>query len=183
MPSMLSHPAVAIGLLPWFRNIAEFRIVLVCGIILSILPDIDVVGFKFGIAYGHLFGHRGFTHSLSFAFVLAGIIAWWLYSSRGIPLKRTWLYLFICTASHGLLDAMTDGGLGIAFLSPFSNERFFLPFQPIDVSSLNIRHFFGQHGLNVLASELYWIWLPMTTVYFIGHFLRRKWQTESFQNP
>ncbi len=33
------------------------------------LPD-AVLAFKFGIAYGGGVGHRGFTHSLLFAFVL-----------------------------------------------------------------------------------------------------------------
>lgn len=34
------------------------------------LPDADVLSFKFGVAYGNVFGHRGFTHSLVFAFVV-----------------------------------------------------------------------------------------------------------------
>lgn len=174
MPSMFSHPAVAVGLLPWFRSIANYKAVLITGIVLSILPDIDVVGFKFGIPYGHLFGHRGITHSLSFALVVGGLMAWFLCRTRDIPLKRTWLYLFICMASHGMLDAMTDGGLGIAFLSPFSNERFFFPFQPIDVSSLTIKHFFSQRGLNILGSELVWIWVPMLPIFFVGLLLRRQ---------
>jgi hypothetical protein len=35
--------------------------------------------------------------------------------------------LFLATAGHGLLDAMTNGGLGLAFFSPFDNHRYFLP--------------------------------------------------------
>ncbi|MDH5178401.1 MAG: metal-dependent hydrolase [Gammaproteobacteria bacterium] len=174
MPTMLSHPAVAIGLLPWFRQIAEYRAILLTGMALAILPDIDVVGFKLGVPYGHLFGHRGFSHSLFAALLLGGVMAWWLCRTRDIPFKTTWLYLFICMASHGVLDAMTNGGLGIAFLSPFSNERFFLPFQPIKVSSLTVQHFFGQHGLNVLSSELIWIWLPVLPIFLAGMYLRRQ---------
>jgi inner membrane protein len=34
------------------------------------LPDADVLAFKPGVAYGNIFGHRGFTHSLLFAFVV-----------------------------------------------------------------------------------------------------------------
>ncbi len=34
------------------------------------LPDADVLSFNFGVAYGNVFGHRGFTHSLVFAFVV-----------------------------------------------------------------------------------------------------------------
>jgi len=71
-----------------------------------------------------------------------------------------WTYLFLATASHGLLDAMTDGGLGVAFFSPFNNDRYFLPWRPIRVSPIGISRFFSDRGLEVLASELLWIWLP-----------------------
>ncbi len=33
----------------------------------SVLPDIDVLAFHFGIPYASEFGHRGFTHSIFFA--------------------------------------------------------------------------------------------------------------------
>jgi hypothetical protein len=37
----------------------------------STIPDLDVMGFRFGIHHGDFWGHRGFTHSLAFAAVLA----------------------------------------------------------------------------------------------------------------
>ena len=37
----------------------------------AVVPDVDVLGFAFGIHYGDMLGHRGLTHSLAFAFVLA----------------------------------------------------------------------------------------------------------------
>ena len=40
---------------------------------------------------------------------------------------------FFASGVHGLLDAMTDGGLGVAFFSPFDNRRYFLPWTPIRV--------------------------------------------------
>jgi inner membrane protein len=52
-------------------------------------------------------------------------------------------YLFLATASHGVLDAMTDGGLGVAFFSPFDNRRYFLPWRPIVVSPISIARFFS----------------------------------------
>ncbi len=84
------------------------------------LPDIDVLGFRFGIPYGDPLDHRGVTHSLTFAAVLAGAIVLAGYR-RGLPglgPLRLWSYLFLATASHGLLDALTDGGLGVAFFAP-----------------------------------------------------------------
>jgi inner membrane protein len=48
--------------------------VLTIGALCSVIPDLDVIGFRFGIRYGDFWGHRGFTHSLVFAALLAGAI-------------------------------------------------------------------------------------------------------------
>jgi len=71
-----------------------------------------------------------------------------------------WVYFFLATASHGLLDAMTDGGLGVGFFAPFDNHRYFLPCPPSRVSPTGVGRFFTDRGLAVLQSELLWIWLP-----------------------
>jgi len=55
------------------------------------------------------------------------------------------------------LDAMTDGGLGVAFFAPFDNHRYFLPWTPIRVSPTGVGRFFTDRGLVVLQSELLWI--------------------------
>jgi inner membrane protein len=44
------------------------------GIFCSIVPDIDVVGFVFGIPYNSFWGHRGFTHSFLFAIILGVVV-------------------------------------------------------------------------------------------------------------
>lgn len=124
------------------------------------LPDLDVIGFHFGVHYGDFWGHRGFTHSLAFAALLAGVAT---LLTRGTVCSRPgmiWFFLFLATASHGLLDAMTNGGLGVAFFSPFDLRRYFLPFRPILVSPIGIDRFFSAHGMAVLASEALWIWIP-----------------------
>src|SRR6267154_1903330 len=87
-------------------------------VLCSMLPDIDVIGFRFGIHYSDLWGHRGITHSLLFAATVASIVAVMIGDSA----REGWkpgLLLFLITASHGVLDAMTNGGLGVAFFSPF----------------------------------------------------------------
>ena len=71
-----------------------------------------------------------------------------------------WAFFFLATASHGFLDAMTDGGLGVAFFSPFDDTRYFLPLTPIRVSPIGISRFFTARGFAVIRSELLWIWLP-----------------------
>ena len=83
------------------------------------------------------------------------------------------LFLFLATASHGVLDAMTDGGLGIAFLSPFSNQRYFFPFRPIAVSPIGAG-FLSAQGLHVVANELAWIWVPSLMIIGAGAALRAK---------
>jgi inner membrane protein len=71
-------------------------------------------------------------------------------------------------ASHGIIDAFTDGGLGVALFSPFDNERYFFPYQPIEVSTLSVERFFNGQGVGVLVSELKWIWLPSMMVFVVG---------------
>jgi inner membrane protein len=82
-------------------------------------------------------------HSLLFAALLATVV--WAFSARrGVPGMgpiSLWTFLFLATASHGVLDAMTDGGLGVAFFSPVDNTRYFLPFNPIRVSPIGISRF------------------------------------------
>ena len=160
MPTVISHPAVALGVFPWFRRRLGHPALLLVGMVLTVLPDIDVVGFRFGIAYGDLLGHRGLTHSLPFALAVGGLVAWPASRLAGGRFGALWLYFSLCLASHGLLDALTDGGLGVAFLSPISNERYFFEFRPIRVSALSVQRFFGGDWTGLLAIEAQWIWLP-----------------------
>jgi inner membrane protein len=141
-----------------------------------VIPDLDVIGFRFGIRYGDFWGHRGFTHSLLFAALLASavlLIGFWrvLPDLGRVPI---WLYFFLATASHGFLDAMTDGGLGVAFFSPFDNHRYFLPWRPIHVSPIGVGRFFAVRGLTVLQSELLWIWLPAGLLAVSAWIFRRR---------
>ena len=82
---------------------------------------------------------------------------------------RLWVFFFLATASHGVLDAMTDGGLGVAFFAPLSDTRYFFPWRPIVVSPIGVAEFFGPRGLRVLWSELGWVWLPSAVVFLAGN--------------
>lgn len=112
-----------------------------------------------GIRYGDLWGHRGMTHSLLFAAVIAVIMAFRFAPARPERWKLM-LLLFVITASHGVLDAMTNGGLGVAFFSPFDTSRYFFPWTPIQVSPIGASRFFSARGMDVLWSEIVWIWGP-----------------------
>jgi inner membrane protein len=125
----------------------------------SILPDADVIAFLFGVAYESAWGHRGFTHSLMFAFIVAVVLTRFQDTLQAGRSTIFWVS-FISCISHALLDALTNGGLGVALLWPFSQERFFFPFRPIEVSPIGISNFFTERGVQVIVSELKWVFMP-----------------------
>ena len=173
MASLITHPVVALGCFPWFRKRIGKPAVLAIGAALTGLPDADVAGFAFGIGYSDLLGHRGLTHSLPFALVLGGLVA--LAASRAwrLNIGVLWLYFALCLASHGVLDALTNGGLGVAFFSPFSNERYFFDFRPLQVSSISVARFFAHDWIGLLAIEFRWIWTPMLALGAAGMLVNR----------
>ncbi len=159
MPTLLSHPAVPLALragLGGGRLPPRLLLVAIAG---AMLPDIDVLGFRFGVAYGDLLGHRGLTHSLLFAVCVATLATPWA-SRLGAGRLTTFGVVWLATASHGLLDACTDGGLGVALCSPFDAARYFFPWRPIAVSPIGVARFVSPRALAVLRSELIWVWLP-----------------------
>jgi len=162
MASVFSHAFVALSIGTCFYRARVPKRIWVAGVACSVFPDLDVVGFRFGISYGDFWGHRGFTHSLFFAALLAGAVTLAM-AARAAPVIRRFplfAYLFLATASHGVLDAMTNGGLGVAFFSPLDNRRYFLPWRPIRVSPIAATRFFTPRGFAILQSEFLWIWLP-----------------------
>ena len=162
MPSAFAHAAPVIALAPAFWTATTPRWLWGVGVLAAMAPDLDVVAFRFGIAYEHPLGHRGLWHSIPFAAAVAGLLTFGLFPHPRPDFSRwrAFTFLFLATASHGVLDAFTNGGLGVALLSPFDDTRFFAPFRPIEVSPLNVRGFFTARGLSIVASELRWVWLP-----------------------
>lgn len=176
MASAFSHGVAALGIGACFYRSGASSRVWVAGVFCSAIPDLDVIGFRFGIRYGDFWGHRGFSHSLPFAALLASIVMLTGFRRVAPGLSRLplWIYFFLATASHGFLDAMTDGGLGVAFFSPFDNQRYFLPWTPIRVSPIGVGRFFTDRGLVVLQSELLWIWVPAAVLALSAWVVRRR---------
>jgi inner membrane protein len=160
MCTVLTHPAVPIALSVWLPPDTASSSLLIAGAICSVVPDLDVIGFEFGIEYGDMLGHRGFTHSIVFAVAFAALITVTSFRDAGADLAVIFLFLFLSTLSHPLLDALTNGGLGVGFFAPFSNKRYFFPYRPIKVSPIAITSFFSRRGLEVLLSEVRRVWLP-----------------------
>jgi inner membrane protein len=124
---------------------------------LSLAPDLDVIAFRLGILYWAPFGHRGAAHSVCVALVLATTAALATRISQeeialGRARMRLWLLCSAVAVSHGLLDTLTDGGLGIALLWPFSNDRYFAPWTPIPVAPIGAR-MLSARGLRVVLIE------------------------------
>jgi inner membrane protein len=174
--SLPSHAVAALGIGACFYKPEIPKSVWVIGVACSTLPDLDVIGFRFGIRYGDFWGHRGLTHSLVFAALLALVIVLlgFRHGVTGMRALTLWLYFFLATASHGLLDAMTDGGFGVAFFSPFDNHRYFLPWTPIRVSPIGVGRFFSARGLTVLESEFLWIWIPAIVLAVLAILFRHQ---------
>jgi len=119
---------------------------------LAFLPDIDVVGFAFGIRYGEPWGHRGATHSLAFA-VLLGAVIGAMAPAFGRPRIRTGVVAIAIIVSHGLLDTLTTGGLGCALLWPFDTTRYLAPWGIIPAAPIGFA-FWTARGFSVAAIEL-----------------------------
>src|SRR5437660_4401668 len=160
MATVITHAIVAtalgqIGKAAWRKEWTFWCAAILC----SILPDLDVIGLYNGVPYGALWGHRGMTHSLLFAAIIATLLA----AASGDLFRERWKLaglLFCIIASHGVLDAMTNGGLGVAFFSPFNPQRYFLPWRPLAVSPIGGRFFSSSRGAHVLWTEMVWIWMP-----------------------
>ena len=171
MPSAITHAIVGLSSsIAVSKGLPPSRFVFLSAICVM-LPDLDVLAFRFGVPYGDFWGHRGFFHSLCFAFVLGFIIATLFFRREGFISKSFafyCLYFSIVTSTHGILDAFTNGGLGIALLSPFDNTRYFFWTTPITVSPLSVSAFMSSKGVAILKNEIGWVWLPSIGMAFIG---------------
>lgn len=173
MPTIFSHPVVPLAMAVGLGKTAIPTRLLFAGIVASIVPDLDVLAFRLGIEYAHDLGHRGITHSFFFAIFLALIAIPFGRLLQATP-KTVFIFLLACAASHGILDMLTNGGLGVAYFWPFSSERYFFPCQVIEASPLSMRRVFGPAGLSVLKSEFIWLWLPAAAMAVVAYGVRRK---------
>jgi inner membrane protein len=140
----------------------------------AMLPDVDAIGFAFGVRYDSMLGHRGLTHSIAFAVLIGIVVGRFAFGKQPAGLGRLPLILYftLVTLSHPLLDALTNGGRGVALFAPFSPERYFFPLRPIEVSPIGMG-FFSQRGLEVLASEIIWVWLPALLIFAAARIYRK----------
>ena len=173
MASLLTHPIVPITAAALVgRSVAPLPL-LILGVVFALLPDVDSIAFRLGIPYSSPFGHRGFSHSLVAAAVLASLAVPFARALKAHP-TVVFTFLFLAMASHGVLDACTDAGLGVAFFWPWSTERIFFGFRPIEAAPLSARRFLSERGWEVFRSELIWVWAPLLSVALLGYFVRSR---------
>ena len=150
MPTVFSHPAPVLALAALLGGRVSTRMLLF-GILCAVLPDADVIGFRFGISYADAFGHRGFSHSLAFALLMGcagfGVAPLFLRGSRLMGFTVG----LLAVSSHILLDA-------------FDQTRYFCDWRPIRVSPFGLKGLLSQRGLSVMLSELRWVWAPCLAV-------------------
>jgi len=186
MPSVFSHAVAAVAVGAVAVGGRSRAAVWGLGALCAVAPDLDVVtSFAFRIPYSHMLGHRGLSHSLLLAAVLGMLVA--AVAHRALAespgMAKLWVFFAVATASHGLLDSMTDGGLGVAFFAPFSDTRYFMPWRPIAVSPILLSVFFGRRGVRVMWSELGWVWVPSAVVLLAGLALRRRASRQAVEMP
>ncbi len=173
MPSVFSHAVVGSTLVAC--GLARPRASLVViGAALAVVPDLDVVGLAFGWGLDHPLGPPR-PEPLAAGRNGARRRGGRGPSRPGRPSRRwrVWLVLALAAASHGLLDALTNGGRGVAFLAPFVDTRWHFPARPIEVSPIGVWSFFSRRGLEVLTNEVVWLWAPSLAALAVTWALRR----------
>lgn len=183
MPTIITHAITAIPVnLGIVKKINTPKII-VLSLLFSLLPDLDGIGYGLGIPYNSLFGHRGFSHSLTFV-ILGAVLFSFISAPKPKPglkiFKILFLNFFTIGVIHILLDAMTTGGLGVALFSPFSNLRFFFPWRPIVVSAILPQYFFSLNGLAVIRFELLYLVIPSVILSFLIITRRGKYEKNTY---
>ena len=180
MPTVITHGLIGYAASRLSSAPADSRVGLVrAAVVVSVLPDVDALFMRW-IPYGATFGHRGFSHSLTFALLvgLAATAVCWRWR-RWFPGGAAGLgaMLVLVAASHGFLDSLTDGGLGIALLSPFSNRRYFMAWRPIPVAPINPVAFLAMPwALKALLVEALMFWPAAMVVPVLRSGLKSPWR-------
>jgi inner membrane protein len=173
MPTIFSHAIFASSVGSLFRSVDKRPKFWILTGICAMLPDADAVSFALGVRYDSMYGHRGLTHSITFAIIVGILVSTIFYGSAQVAKWKIALYFAAVTVTHPFLDMFTNGGLGVALLAPFSSERFFFPWRPIEVSPIGL-HFFSGRGFEVISSEIMWIWIPSAIIFLFAWLVRRR---------
>ncbi len=175
MPTIITHGFVGLISGKIFSDSEKAKFWVLSALV-PMIPDADVIGFRFGIPYDSIFGHRGFSHSIIFSAIIALIVMFAAFREINFGSKKWYqygLFFFLISLSHCILDAFTNGGLGVGLFIPIIDDRYFAPFRPIEVSPISIRRFLDGSATFVLLSELFWVWIPFSVIYLIKILIKK----------
>ena len=181
MPSSFGHALVGLTAKKIVRYDDVSKKFLILSMVCPIIPDLDLVLIQiFNFPYHHvIFGHRYFSHSLTFALILALFVVGFFYKKEK-PFSKRWfgllLYFFVVTASHGVLDALTTTEYGVAFFSPFLTTRYFFPISPL-LGAPSGAGFSLKKAFEYIATEILYVWIPCIIAIY-GSLLMRKFITK-----
>jgi inner membrane protein len=185
MPSIFAHAVAGAAVGSAFAPPYVARRVWIAAAVCAALPDIDALGRPLGnLRYEAAFGgHRGFTHSVAFAVLLAVLITWGFFrESRWNRVRpRLWATFFMATVSHGVLDALSTIGNGVAFWAPFSWTHYAFVWQPLGEIGPGPRG--PERLLAIVGNELLWVGLPALIVVAIARFIRRSTRKQLSEEP
>jgi inner membrane protein len=168
MATLYTHAFTGLGLAALASPRHRSRGFWILAALLPAIPDLDVFS---PYRYGTILGHRGFTHSLSFALATALVATVLTFSWFRINFWALLAIFFVIAASHGFLDACTNGGEKIPFFWPFSQERFGR-WGPIQVCGIGFEFPDPSVSLSV-RTELFWVWLMLIVVGIVTLVRRR----------
>lgn len=162
--SLFGHALAGLTLSAAFTRGRPPRRLWLAAMACAVAPDLDWFSHFADLPDGASLSHRGLSHSLLAALLIAAL-AMGLGFRHQLRNPWPWACLLAASFSHGLLDACTFGGTGVAFLLPFSEARFVCAWQPIFVSPIPLNGRLLDWLLFSLGTELLWIGLPAGLVF------------------
>ena len=166
MPTPLTHALAGITVAAPLRLRPTPRRTWIAAACCAMLPDIDITWYSRRMPHDTFLAHRGITHSLAFAAVVAAIVTGLAFTGpawRGARL-RLWLTLALAMASHGLLDALTRYDRGVMLLAPFSRQRFVFPWHPLALPFPPSLPGWGARLWWIAVWEVSCVWLPCAVI-------------------
>lgn len=172
MPSLPGHAFAGLAITALFHRDRLPRRTWALAAACAVAPDLDWFVSLGGLHRGHFLNHRGVSHSL---FVALGLATLAFLAGYRKELRRfaVWLCLAVAALSHGLLDACTSGGVGVALFMPFSDTRWACVWQPGSVAPLPFWREMVPGFLGSLAWECVWIGAPALGVLAVARLGRQ----------
>jgi len=177
LPSIFGHAVAGIALGVAFADEKTPRRTWALGTFCALAPDVDWFTAFLKVHPGNYLAHRGITHSLLGAVLIAASVLLFGFKREQRNLK-VGTYLLLASLSHGLLDACTSGRIGVAFFYPFSSSRWACDWQPIQDAPLPFWSGLQLPFLGALLGEMLWIGIPASILAISVQLFRRNsdWQ-------